>query len=130
MSKFIVYRDEEDLGIKATINTPFVWFLSNGDLYITGRLIPEDGGVFFEPILNWIENCTPARYIQITIYIDLEFINGVGSKYLLMTIKKMKHICKHLLIRWRYSVDDEEMYSLGRTYMLLAGGDFCFYKAE
>jgi hypothetical protein len=78
--------------ILPTKNTPEVILDPKGIIKITGRLIPENAIEFFNPIDEWINEyfCNP---FEITcVEICLEYINSVGTKYLLKVIHKITHV--------------------------------------
>jgi hypothetical protein len=47
----------EVINIKGTDDTPNVILDKDNNLFeLSGRSLPEDVNMFYEPILNWIEN--------------------------------------------------------------------------
>ena len=62
------------LSINGTFNTPTVKLNpEDGHFFLEGRSIPEDPGVFFEPILNWIEEyfISPVQTTLIEIHLNM-----------------------------------------------------------
>ncbi len=107
--------------ISPTKNTPEVILDPNGSIKLTGRLIPENAEYFFNPIEEWIDEyfCNPANITCVEI--NLEYINSVGTKYLLDIIHKITHI--HLrkntgkfIINWYYRDEDEDILEKGRFF--------------
>lgn len=108
------------ISINATFNTPTIKLNpENGQFLIEGRSIPEDPGVFYEPILSWIEEyfINPAKKTQVEL--KLEYVNSGSSKYLLEFFRIMGrnyqegHDCQ---IIWYYEEEDEAIQDLGEHY--------------
>jgi uncharacterized protein YciU (UPF0263 family) len=100
--------------ISQTKNTPEVILDPKGIIKFTGRLIPENAEEFFCPIEEWIDKyfLLPAdiTYVEIR----LEYINSVGTKFLLDIIHKITliHLKKDknkFVINWYYKDEDEDM---------------------
>ncbi len=113
MSKFLIYADNEEMGIKSTDKTPFVWFMPSGELTIKGRSIPEDGTEFYENLFEWVQN-----YIldprPLTIFsIELEYLNDISSHYLLKIIKDLNRSCAHFSVEWIYLKGDDDILEMG-----------------
>ena len=107
--------------ISPTKNTPEVILDPKGTIKFTGRLIPENADDFFNPIVEWINEyfCHPADITCVEI--RLEYINSVGTKYLLDMINKITHI--HLknneekfIINWYYEDIDQDMLEKGTFF--------------
>ena len=119
--------------ILPTKNTPEVILDPNGIIKITGRLIPENAEDFFIPIEKWIDEYFKNPAEITCVEISLEYINSVGSKYLLDLIRKITHI--HLMkntskfIINRYYIDvDENMLETGTSFSSYLDVPFNFIK--
>lgn len=115
--------------ISRTKNTPEVILDTKGIIKLTGRLITENPVDFFIVFEEWIEEYfkKPAEITYIEIY--LEFINSVGTKFLLDTIHKITHIHlrkneKRFIINWYYKEEDEDMLEKGTFFASLLGVPF------
>jgi hypothetical protein len=104
--------------IPLTRNTPEVILDPRGTIKLTGRLIPENAEEFFNPIEEWIHEYFKNPADITTVEICLEYINSVGSRFLLDIIHKISHI--HLLknpkkfkIYWYYKDEDDDMLEKG-----------------
>jgi hypothetical protein len=100
--------------ILPTKNTPEVLLDPIGIIKLTGRLIPENAEDFFNPIEEWMNNyfINPADIT--TVEICIEYINSVGSRFLLNIIHKitddyLKKNKKKVVINWYYKDDDDDM---------------------
>jgi len=107
--------------ISRTKSTPEVILDTKGTIKLTGRLIPENAEDFFNPIEEWINEYfkNPAEITCVDI--SLEYINSVGSKYLLDLIRKITHIHlkknnKKFIINWYYEDVDENMLETGTSF--------------
>ncbi len=105
--------------ISPTKNTPEVILDPKGTIRLTGRLIPENAERFFNLIEEWIFEyfLNPAEITSIEI--SLEYINSVGTKYLIDIIHKIIHV--HLnnnnnkfIINWYYNDEDEDILEKGK----------------
>jgi hypothetical protein len=119
--------------ISPTRNTPEVILDPKGTIKLTGRLIPENAEDFFNPIEAWINEyfCNPADITCVEIY--LEYINSVGTKYLLDLIHKITHIHlrkdnKKFIINWYYKDEDEDILEKGTFFSLDLDVPFNFIK--
>lgn len=117
--------------LSSTRDKPEVILNPKGIIKITGRLIPENPMDFFNPIDEWINEYfrNPADITYVEIY--LEYINSVGTKYLLDTIHKIAHIHlrnkkKKLIINWYYKVDDEDILEKGTFFSSVLNVPFNF----
>ena len=107
--------------LSPTRNTPEVILDPKGIIKITGRLIPENAEDFFKSIEEWINEYfkNPA---EITCgEICLEYINSVGSRFLLDIIHKITHVYlkknkKKFIISWYYKDEDEDMLNQGTFF--------------
>jgi len=112
--------------IPETNYTPRVEFKSNGELTITGKSLPEDTSMFYEPMVNWVNNCT-APTIFLTIRLD--YMNSSSAHQvtkLLMTLKDNPMV-KECSIDWYYETDDEDSLDFGRELEYLTDFNFKFH---
>ncbi len=119
--------------LSSTRDTPEVILDPKGIIKITGRLIPENPIHFFDPIDEWINEYFYNPADITCLEICLEYINSVGTKYLLDTIHKIAHIHlknkkKNLVINWYYKVDDEDMLEKGTFFSSVLKVPFNFIR--
>ena len=119
--------------ISPSKSTPEVILDPKGTIKLTGRLIPENAEDFFNPIEEWINEYfkNPAEITSVEI--SLEYINSVGSKYLLDLIRKITHIhlkrnTSKFIINWYYEDVDENMLETGTSFSLYLDVPFNFIK--
>jgi len=108
------------ISIHATFNTPAIKLNpQEGHFLLEGRSIPEDPGLFYEPILNWVDDYFDNPTSLTHIIIKLEYVNSGSSKYLLeffRIIDKNHQDGKHCKITWYYEEEDEAIQDLGEHY--------------
>ena len=119
--------------ISPTKSTPEVILDPKGTIKLTGRLIPENAEDFFNPIEEWLKEYfnNPAEITCVEI--SLEYINSVGSKYLLDLIRKITHIhlmknTSKFIINWHYENVDENMLETGTSFSSYLDVPFNFIK--
>lgn len=118
------------LEIEETTKTPYVLFKPDGTLLMQGRSISEDGKLFFDRILSWINEYkrNPGRETVFEIY--LEYHTGITTKSLMQIIKDLDNNCKTFKVIWKYEVDDENIFELGQYLQQLTGSNFEFIEVE
>ena len=117
-----------DLILQKTDSLPAICFMTNGELKITGRALPEDAIRFFLPMFEWINKYAGEI---INLEVNLDYFNTSVSKQLLdlfKVIEKNPHV-KTINIKWMYEEGDEEMLESGEIYQeLLPNFKFIFHK--
>jgi len=109
----------KDLYIERTTITPQVILRqSDGKMRFEGRCIPEDPQLFFDTILQWLDEYFSMPAEETEFIIQLEYVNS-GS------VKQFLHMFRHLadfrkdkrkiLISWYYEEDDEAILDLGEA---------------
>ena len=107
--------------ILPTKNTPEVILDPKGIIKLRGRLIPENAEDFFIPIEKWINEYLRNPAEITCVEISFEYINSVGSKYLLDLIRKITHThlkknTSKFIINWCYNDKDEDMLEKGTFF--------------
>ena len=78
----------KDLLIERTYSTPTVNFnAKTGILKLEGRSIPENPAVFYDPIMNWLQDYFPKANVNTKIEVKLDYINSGSSKSILAMFK-------------------------------------------
>ncbi|MFO7827557.1 MAG: DUF1987 domain-containing protein [Bacteroidales bacterium] len=103
------------LTIKQNLDTPYV-HLEKGLIEITGRLLPENVLIFFNPIDNWIKKYLekPSDFTKIDL--SLSYINSCSTKHLSDLLKTLDS--KYLQgfdmkVVWTYEDGDESSLEIG-----------------
>ena len=130
MDEYQIYFDRSELGIKGTAKTPFVWFMETGQVYITGRSIPEDAGEFYFRIWDWVREDFEGYHPLLRIYIRIDFLNGISAKYLLQVLLELKKHCNEIKVTWHYHDDQPYMLELGEMISACTQTAFEFVCSE
>lgn len=113
--------------IEETGYTPKVQFLTDGNLSIVGKSLPEDTAKFYEPLLSWINECT-LKSLVLTIRLD--YMNSSSAHYiskLLLSAKDNTYL-KECNVEWYYESDDEDSLDFGKELEYLTDFKFKFYR--
>lgn len=110
----------EVIKIVGTDDTPSVTLdVANEIFEISGRSLPEDVAVFYEPILNWIDRYSEEATGKTIFNFKLVYFNTASSKMILdilLKLEEMHEAGKDVLIRWHFPEDDEDMEEAGEEY--------------
>lgn len=102
----------ENISIAESKFLPAIEFQSNGELKISGRIIPDHVTDFFLPLKEWIEKLAAE---EVRFEINVEYINSCG----LCEIMNLFHALtsnrdiKDILAIWYYEEEDEEHHEKG-----------------
>ena len=113
--------------IEETGYTPKVQFLPEGQLSITGKSLPEDTAKFYEPLIEWINECN-LETIAITVRLD--YMNSSSAHQItkfLMSAKDNPSI-KSCMVEWYYETDDEDSLDFGKELEYLTDFTIKFYQ--
>jgi len=118
----------ENISIEGTHKTPSVVFRSEeGLLEIRGRSNPENSKLFYNPLLEWVDDYVSHPNEKTTVIVQLEHFNTITSKSLLDLFRKLKSIVssnKELVVNWYYEKDDEDLLDAGKNYEHITGIPF------
>jgi len=110
----------EVINIKGTEDTPNVILdKENRKFEISGRSLPEDVNMFFEPIMDWIDEYSESPLDKTVFDFKLEYFNTASSKIILDILLKFEEIAEDgsdVLIKWHYHADEEDMLEAGEEY--------------
>ena len=112
----------EDLIIGKSNNTPSIEFLTNGELRIEGRSIPENPIEFYKDVFNWLSEYQNSHPKKTVLHVDLEYYNSSSSIVLLNILRTLEETSKmgfDVQIHWHNSFNDEEMIESGRYYEMI-----------
>ncbi len=107
----------ERIRIHSEDRTPEVLLDGNkGILSISGRSIPEDTKVFYQEILDGIDEYAKNPVSLLSVTIDLEFFNTSSARELLRIFRKLDTAEFDTEIIWVYEEGDDDMEEAGRDY--------------
>lgn len=118
----------EVIKINATEDTPKV-ILDPGDNHfeISGRSLPEDVVVFYQPVMQWLEQLHQNPVQDMNLLIKLEYFNTASSKLILDILLKMEEIFQNgtpVKVTWCYPASDTDMKEAGEEYSEIVGVPF------
>lgn len=101
------------LNLKGTEDTPEVLFNKEiNQFYISGRSLPEDAFLFYNPIIKWMSDYAKNPNAYSELVIALEYFNSSSVKQLLNLICLFEEIVKakkEAKIIWCFSEGDDLM---------------------
>ncbi len=110
----------EVINIKGTDDTPNVILdKESGKFEISGRSLPEDVNMFYEPILEWIDAYAEEPADKTEFHFKLEYFNTASSKVILDILLKFEEIVENnndVVIKWHYHEEEEDMLEAGEEY--------------
>ncbi len=105
------------LKLTATDDLPLVILDAKNNMFrITGRILPEDGNVFFEPILEWIRTYIKEPNDLTEFHFNLDYYNSSTARMitkLIVELEKIQEVNKDVKVIWEYEEDDEVMLERG-----------------
>lgn len=120
--------------IEPTRVTPQVSFDPDaGILEIKGRSSPENSILFYQRIIDSLQDFAENGGPEFTANFLFEYFNTSSSKCLFDLFKKLGSIeenGKGLTINWYYEEDDEDMMEAGEDYADLLDLEFNFLEIE
>ncbi len=122
----------DNLSVFGTEDSPRIYFdAENGLLEITGRSLPENVNVFYQPVLEWVLQYVKNPQAKTKIDFKLEYLNSASSKKileLLVILKQLLAMGNELEINWYYKYGDEDMYEEGQDFEIMTKMEFNFYE--
>lgn len=124
----------EKIFIEPTRVTPLVNFdPEEGFLEIKGRSSPENSILFYQKILDNLDEYAKSGKSEFTANFSFEYFNTSSSKCLFDLFKKISQIRDkgiNLIINWYYEEDDEDMMEAGEDYADLLDLEFNYLEIE
>ena len=106
--------------IDGTDDTPNVHLdKGKGILELSGRSLPEDVTLFYQQILDWIDEYIKEPNDKTVFNFKLEYFNTASSKVILDILLKFEELVengKEVVIKWFYNEDEEDMLEAGEEY--------------
>lgn len=118
----------ETIKINATEDTPNVILDPVNNFYeISGRSLPEDVVVFYQPVMKWLSDFEKEPVPGFALSIKLEYFNTASSKLILDILLKLEDIYQNgtqLKVIWNYLSSDSDMKEAGEEYSEIVGLPF------
>ena len=111
----------EAIRIEATDETPHVILDKEAGLFeFSGKSLPEDVTLFYNPILDWLEEYGSDANEKTTVIFKLDYFNTASSKLILDILMKLEELNEEdlteVIIEWHYDEEDEDMEEAGEEY--------------
>lgn len=110
----------EAINVEATDETPKVILdAANNVFEFSGKSLPEDVTVFYDPILEWLEEYEESPNPSTNVVFKMDYFNTASSKLILDILMKLEEIHEEkggISIEWHYREDDEDMEEAGEEY--------------
>ena len=118
----------DTIKINSTDDTPRVILDAENEVFeISGMSLPEDVNLFYEPILNWLDEYAENPNKETTFNFKLIYFNTASSKLILDILFKLEEIFEDghtVAVKWLYPEDDEDMKESGEEYSELVDVPF------
>jgi hypothetical protein len=88
---------------------------NGGVLQIRGRSIPDDALLFYEPLIEQVNEYMKKPLNETIVRVDMDYISTDSSKILLEIMKSLNKT-PNFSIEWMYDEDDEDIQELGEFY--------------
>lgn len=97
-----------------------------GTLSISGKSLPENARLFYEPLMKWMEELKVNQPNSISIDLDLEYYNTSSSSILFKVLDSLKKLSStsKMTITWHFEEDDLEMEEIGQDFKKIMGDIF------
>ena len=100
---------------EATLQTPYLQ-LTNENLVIKGRSIPENSKDIYGPLISHLKPLLDTISTDFKVTISLEYFNTSSSSHLLDIFHLLEKAACTSTIYWEYLKDDEDMLEVGQDY--------------
>jgi hypothetical protein len=100
---------------------------SKGILMFSGRYLPKDASIFFEPVMEWIRKYVLKPQDNTIVQFKLEYFNTSSSKIILdimSALRDLADVGKNIEIEWHYKNDDMDLLDAGKAYSELIDFEF------
>jgi hypothetical protein len=118
----------EPLILKGTEDTPSITLDNINKQYeISGRSLPEDVVLFYQPVLDWLNLYSEKPAEEMVWKFKLEYFNTASSKIILDILMKLEEINEkgtNVIVQWHYDQKDNDMMEAGEEYKDLVGLTF------
>ncbi|MFM7682775.1 MAG: DUF1987 domain-containing protein [Bacteroidota bacterium] len=109
----------KDLNLTQTDSTPLVLFQENGNLEISGKVIPDSELDFWTPVSSWFNEYLQSPATNTIFRLRLVYLNTSSSKeilHMLYRLNELKERGFSASVQWEYNEGDFDMLEVGRDY--------------
>ncbi len=120
LSFHYILHTMEKLELQKDPGTPYVLFdPDTGKLKVEGRSIPENPGIFYDQLIDWLKEYFKNPKQLTVLEFNLEYVNSGSSKLILTILRLLQDESAKghdIIINWFYEEDDESILTLGEHY--------------
>ena len=114
---------------KGTRKTPEV-VIEDGRFRIEGRSIPENPGIFYKPLYDWIIERFSETEGKPVIEFAFDYLNTASAKWVFLILRDIANTGREFKLVWYYEKGDEDMCELGMMYKSLLGCQFAAVEVD
>jgi hypothetical protein len=117
----------KDIRIERSAKTPFMLAQSSGKIELAGICVPEDSGLLFSPLRDWMEWYEKNPAPSTEFIVKLDYFNTSTANVLLNLFRIIESIHKSgktVEIKWYYEKGDGEIEESGQDYKALLACPF------
>ena len=96
----------------------------------SGKCIPENSRLFFQPIYDWLRIYANAPAASTTLNVQLDYFNTSSAKCLVDLFRMLDQLqqsqVSQVIINWSYHEDDTDMLEVGEDFQKLLKTTFNF----
>lgn len=120
------------LEIIATGDTPEVFLRATETSSLSGRSLPENAYVFYEPILDWIKQLVDSDTKEFTLVFSFDYFNSSSGRYIyeILHLLDKSRNKNHYSITWKYETEDDLMIERGESFQALCSIPFSFVETK
>ncbi|MBA7528236.1 hypothetical protein ES705_20419 [subsurface metagenome] len=106
--------------LEGTEDTPKVILDPENNIFeISGRSLPEDAVLFYQPVIDWLDELEKNPIDNMNFSFKLEYFNTASSKIILDILIKLQEIYEagtSITVKWYNLENDEDMEEAGEEY--------------
>jgi len=110
----------DTINIEATDETPKVILNAESGIFeFSGKSLPEDVTIFYDPILAWLEEYAENPVDPTKVIFKMDYFNTASSKLILDILMALEEIHEEhdcVSIEWHFLDDDEDMEEAGEEF--------------
>jgi hypothetical protein len=122
----------EKLNIEPTKRSPWV-VVDPGRIFIMGRSIIENPGVFYESVHRWVSDRARDTTGRINIDLGFDYVNTGSVKWLYILLRDLSELTgvfTNATINWYYEQGDDDMRELGFILRSLVDCPFTIIEVD
>jgi len=120
----------DNLHIEPTKRTPWI-VLEHRRIFIMGRSIIDNPGVFYEPVHQWIKDYVMKSKGRTRVELGFDYINSGSTKWLYILLRElsgMEDLTHKTSVTWYYEEGDEDIFERGEYFSSVLKIPFNFIR--